>query len=167
MNSKIALFAVIALVASSAHAAVYEKDLQDDAANLKFVSAEKTQVVVDEKVIDDGWTNEGPNTHTEYTMAPGLAVTVSYSAKDGFTEWSGDSTVTVDQGEDTIEIAGASKFVSAQIITRIVTKSVVDEDKSVWCEMSNEGGQVDPDCVDKVVMKSFQAPGKILQIVTE
>lgn len=166
MSTKIAFFAVLALVASSAHAAVFEKDLQDDATNLQFVSAEQTQVVVDEKVIDDGW-NDGPMSHIEYTMAPGLAVTVSYTAKDAFTEWSGDSTLTVDNGEDTIEIAGATKFVSAQIITRIVTKSVIDDDKSVWCEMSNEGGQVDPSCEDKIVWKTFQAPGKTLQIVTE
>lgn len=166
MNKSSIIFALIAVSAASAQAAVYEKDLQDDAANLKFVSSEQTQVVVDEKVIDDGW-NDGPITHTEYTMAPGLAVTVSYTAKDGFTEVCGDGTISVDEGTDTIEIAGATKFVSAAIVTKIVTKSEVDEDKSVTCDTDNEGVKRDFSCEDKIVMKSYQAPGKVLQIVTE
>ena len=84
MNTKIAFFAILALVASSAQAAVYKKVLQDDAADFQLVSAEQTQVVVGEKVIEDGFTTEGPVTHTEYMTAPGLVVTYTYSAEGAF-----------------------------------------------------------------------------------
>jgi hypothetical protein len=167
MSTKIAFFAVMALVASSAHAAVYEKQLQDDATDLQVVSAKQTQVVTDQKVISDGWSNEGPRSHTDYTMAAGLVVTVSYSAEGAFTAIEGDSSSSSDHGEDTIEIPGAQKLVSARIVTQVVTKTVVDDKASVLCEKSFDNQNVDENCEDKIATKSVQAPGKVLQIVTE
>ena len=72
-----------------------------------------------------------------------------------------------DHGTAYVEIAGASKVVSAQIVTEVVTKTVVDDDASVLCETNFDNQPVDPDCQDQIATKSFQAPGKVLEIVTE